>query len=475
MAEFSPNGELIVTACDKAAEDPVDRVTARVWEAKSERLLTSLQGYESDGWVYGAHFSSDGRYIVTAADKTVRVWDTQSHELVVILQGHEKKVNDATFSADGKRVVTASDDETARIWDAQTGTLLATLKAGGSIETAQFSSDGERIITTSLNSASGGRLDPATSLWESKTGKLVDKFSGENDAEFRLDSRCFATDDRSGAKLRETSTGKLLRSFPSQQNPHFSPSGRAIATTSGDTAHVWQTDTGQQLLAISVPGQEGSKISTALFSPDEQSILTGSRGGGMHIWNSKNGVRLADFDSNADVAEFSPDGQHIVTYIAAHRDRVDVREASTRKLIFTLSDEESPHFSPDGQRVITAAQKNTAELRETQSGKLVAALHGNAGSTARFSRDGTHVVTASYDGVTPLIWTVLSSSASPPPAWFPDFLHYMAQQRLNSDGELEPIPPADWLALRDRLRQVVRETAAQETPYLGVLGHFVHE
>jgi hypothetical protein len=51
----------------------------------------------------------------------------------------------------------------------------------------------------------------------------------------------------------------------------------------------------------------------------------------------------------------------------------------------------------------------------------------------------------------------------------------MAQQRLNSDGELEPIPPADWLAIRARLRQVVRETAAQDTPYLRILRHFVHE
>jgi hypothetical protein len=51
----------------------------------------------------------------------------------------------------------------------------------------------------------------------------------------------------------------------------------------------------------------------------------------------------------------------------------------------------------------------------------------------------------------------------------------MARRRLNSDGELEPIPPADSLALRARLRQVVRETAAQDTPYLRILRHFVHE
>ncbi len=64
---------------------------------------------------------------------------------------------------------------------------------------------------------------------------------------------------------------------------------------------------------------------------------------------------------------------------------------------------------------------------------------------------------------------------APPPEWFGDFLHYMAQRRLNADGELDPISPNDWLALRDRLRQVVRATAAEDTPYLHVLRHFVRE
>jgi hypothetical protein len=59
--------------------------------------------------------------------------------------------------------------------------------------------------------------------------------------------------------------------------------------------------------------------------------------------------------------------------------------------------------------------------------------------------------------------------------WFVDFLHYMAQERLNSEGELEFIPASEWLPIRERLRKVVRETAAQDTPYLRILRHFVHE
>jgi hypothetical protein len=113
---------------------------------------------------------------------------------------------------------------------------------------------------------------------------------------------------------------------------------------------------------------------------------------------------------------------------------------------------------------------------EVQSGKLLATLQGHEGTvmSAQFSPDGQRMVTASQDE-TARVWTILPPSAGAPPSWFLDFLHYMAQWRLNSDGQLEPIPPTDGLALCDRLRQVVRETAAQDTPYLRILRHFVHQ
>ena len=51
----------------------------------------------------------------------------------------------------------------------------------------------------------------------------------------------------------------------------------------------------------------------------------------------------------------------------------------------------------------------------------------------------------------------------------------MAQMRLNSDGELETLKAADWLALRERMRAVRRVGAGQDTPYLRILRQFVPE
>ena len=69
----------------------------------------------------------------------------------------------------------------------------------------------------------------------------------------------------------------------------------------------------------------------------------------------------------------------------------------------------------------------------------------------------------------------IPNCAGPPPEWFPDFLRYMAQMRLNPDGELETLKPDDWLALRERLREVRRAGAGQDTPYFRILRRYVPE
>ena len=51
----------------------------------------------------------------------------------------------------------------------------------------------------------------------------------------------------------------------------------------------------------------------------------------------------------------------------------------------------------------------------------------------------------------------------------------MAQMRLNPDGELETLKAVDWLALRERLRAVLRASANTDTPYLRILRKYVHE
>jgi WD40 repeat protein len=69
------------------------------------------------GYVFGAAFSPDGKYILSGgADGTARLWDVQTGQEVRRFTGHQDEVRNVTFSPDGKYILTASSDGTARLW-----------------------------------------------------------------------------------------------------------------------------------------------------------------------------------------------------------------------------------------------------------------------------------------------------------------------------------------------------------------------
>jgi WD40 repeat protein len=137
----------------------------------------------------------------------------------------------------------------------------------------------------------------------------------------------------------------------------------------------------------------------------------------------------------------------------------------------------SAQFSPDGTLVVTASVDKTARVWDAATGKALAKLVGHKSTveSAQFSPDGTLIVTTSRRDGTVRLWDVLPKDPGPLPEWFPDFLRYMAQMRLNPDGELETLKAADWLALRERLRAVRRASASTDTPYLRLLRKYVRE
>jgi WD40 repeat protein len=110
-------------------------------------------------------------------------------------------------------------------------------------------------------------------------------------------------------------------------------------------------------------------------------------------------------------AEFSPDGQRIVT--ASRDNTAKVWDASTGKLLYSLEghtwDVNSAVFSPDGQRIVTASDDNTAKVWETESGKLLYSLEGHTDNvhSAVFSPDGQRIVTVSDDAIV-IVWNASS-------------------------------------------------------------------
>ena len=66
-----------------------------------------------------AAFSPDGKiFVLTHGDGNVAtLHDSATGAKLAVLGGHTNTVSNATFIADGNRLITMSTDHTARIWD----------------------------------------------------------------------------------------------------------------------------------------------------------------------------------------------------------------------------------------------------------------------------------------------------------------------------------------------------------------------
>ena len=76
---------------------------ARIWDARSGRLLQQLVGHF--GSVADARFSPDGRWVVTAGPITAGLWDVRTGELVMYLRGPTSRPTAASFAPDSRTIV----------------------------------------------------------------------------------------------------------------------------------------------------------------------------------------------------------------------------------------------------------------------------------------------------------------------------------------------------------------------------------
>jgi WD40 repeat protein len=114
--QYSPDFRTIMTTPGRGTGRPVN-----VWSAETGVRVRTLA---HTGLVNSAHYSPNGRLIVTASDDSyARVWNADNGELVQILEGHTREVNSAHFSPDGQSIVTASRDGTYIVWGVNTDDL----------------------------------------------------------------------------------------------------------------------------------------------------------------------------------------------------------------------------------------------------------------------------------------------------------------------------------------------------------------
>ena len=215
------------------------------------------------------------------------------------------------------------------------------------------------------------------------------------------------------AQLRRANADALLaRVFTGHdsavRSAVFSSDNDRILTASYDgTARLWDGQTGTLIYPLE---GHGGQVYTAVFSGDGDRILTASSDGTARLWNARTGTLIHTLEGHGDqvyTAVFSSDNDRILT--ASLDGTARLWDAQTAAPIHALEGHGDPilsaGFSSGGDRILTASSDRTARLWDAQTGALVHRLEGHHGlvQTAVFSSGDDRILTASYDG-TARLW-----------------------------------------------------------------------
>jgi WD40 repeat protein len=187
-------------------------------------------------------FSPDESRLITGSrDGTARIWRTATGEQLAVLP-HAGIVNAAHFSPDGRSIVTADDTSGAMtVWDAGTGERLRSIRASAPIAVPLFTPDDQHVVGISGESRIV-RWNATTWAVEqdAETGVPLGRMSA-----ITPDGSTLVTANDSGvvrfwglSTLRERGSSPEHKSLVS--SIRFSPDGLVMATGSFDgSVRLW--------------------------------------------------------------------------------------------------------------------------------------------------------------------------------------------------------------------------------------------
>ena len=183
----------------------------------------------------------------------------------------------------------------------------------------------------------------------------------------------------------------------------FSPDGQTIASGSYDkTVRLWDAATGQSKAVLK---GHTDRVRSVAFSSDGQTIASGSHDKTVRLWDAATGQSKAVLKGHTDwiiSVAFSSDGRTLASGSLDSTVRLwDVLPQGQFKAVLKAHTDwvHSVAFSPDGQTIASGSYDKTVRLWDAATGQKKTVLTGHTDTifSVAFSPDGQTIASGNYD------------------------------------------------------------------------------
>jgi len=273
--------------------------------------ITDNVGFEFKGQAKVLAFSQDGKFMITAHDKSASVWDTNSWSQQNNLDGHTGAINSIAFSrnnVNGSFVATASDDKSLIVWDvgvAKKDSVFATVTHDGVVQKVAFSPDGKHLATVADGKVKiwfpNRALKSVQDVAFSPKGQQIASLSGDGMVNVR------------DIEAMEQATFSVPRvGQESFKHITFDPN------TPGNVVIVSDGRATQWVIKGTIPTKfvlEQSQMTSIAYSK-KNLAATGNAKGQLQFWNTLTSApdrEPVNVNSKINAITFSPDDQFVAT------------------------------------------------------------------------------------------------------------------------------------------------------------------
>lgn len=366
FAKYSEDGNLMVTISDYK--------NAKVWNAVTGELIKSLN-HKTELTLLSLN-KANNLLLSQGKDSIIYVWDWKKNELKYQISDGSMFIRSAEFSDQGNYILTSSSDNYLRIWDAKNGKLIKSYLTQEPIIYGLMKESENKLFVLSYNNifstigVEDGKLNKELALSQHKD--VITRF------EFNKEGTKFVTacQDHS-AMIWNYKNGAMLVKLGTWINPIrsvcVSKNNKMLVTSGSNYTQILDSKTGK-LLNILV-GHKG-EITSSIFSPNFDVVLTTSYDKTAKVWNPNNGkllYTLVGHTSRITTGCFSPNGDKIIT--DSDDGTARVWNAKTGDFLYMVEKNgilmSKVSFNANGEMFLTSSYGNKPKIWNTKRGTLV--------------------------------------------------------------------------------------------------------